>query len=279
MPVPDTFFLWFYYGLNDLGGWLIFLLVGFVAMVWLYYDSVSRRLPALGWRLGITLAALLILPAILYRFTVPLPGTEMAENVLPSPLADFGEPIFYLGVLGGVLPLVLAAGYYITYQGMTVCPQGHVYEAEIGDCPHPDHLSPQAPPPPVVESPRPTIWDGEETVPPQIAEPMEPMLPPKEFAQAWLVTEDGRKSYQLFLGETKIGRSRRNDIVLEGDRSVSRESAKVLEENGHFRLYSLSTTERYPRVNGLVVRERVLLEDDDEIEFGESTLLRFVSAR
>ena len=279
MPVPYNFFLWFYYGLNGLGGWLIFLLVGFVAMVWLYYDSVNRRLPALSWRLGVTIAALLILPAILYRFTVPLPGTEMAEDIAPSPLEDLGEPIFYLGVLGGVLPLVLAAGYYITYQGMTVCPQGHIYEAEIGECPHQDHLSPQSLPLPVVDLPPPPIWDGGETAPPQVDELIEPLLPQKEFAQAWLVTKDGLTSYQMFIGETKIGRSRRNDIVLEGDRSVSRESAKVQEENGHFRLYSLTTTERYPRVNGHVVRERVLLEDDDEIEFGENTLLRFVGVR
>jgi predicted component of type VI protein secretion system len=99
----------------------------------------------------------------------------------------------------------------------------------------------------------------------------------KEFAQAWLVSKDGRNSYQLFIKETRIGRSMKNDIVLEGDRSVSRESARVLEQNGHFRLQSLSAA-RYPRIGGQTVREPILLEHDDEIEFGENTVLQFIKS-
>jgi hypothetical protein len=263
MQATNTFFLWFYYGLNGLGGWLLFLLVALVAVIWLFYDSARRRLPVLGWRLGIALSILLILPAILYRFTV-----NDINDVATSFLGPFSEPIFYLGVLGGVLPLVLAIGYFISYQGLVVCPQGHVYEAAVGDCPHPDHL----PPPPVGEAPR--LPDGtfaEETEPPSLPEVQ------KQHAQAWLVSQDGRSSYQLYVKETRIGRSSKNDIVLEGDRSVSRESARVLEQNGRFRLYSL-TAARYPRVGGQTVREPVLLEHDDEIEFGENTILQFVKS-
>lgn len=263
MPETNTFFLWFYYGLNGLGGWFIFLLVALVAVIWLFYDSARRHLPVLGWRLGIALVTLLIVPAILYRFTV-----NDVNDVSTSFLGPFSEPIFYLGVLGGVLPVVLAAAYFISYQGLVGCPQGHVYEAAVGDCPHPDHL----PPSPVSAPPRPPDWEaGEETAPP-LAPDMQ-----KELAQAWLVSRDRRSSYQLFVKETRIGRSSKNDIVLQGDRSVSRESAKVLEQNGHFRLQSL-TAARYPRVGGLTVREPVLLEDDDEIEFGENTILHFIKS-
>jgi hypothetical protein len=263
MQATNTFFLWFYYGLNGLGGWLIFLLVALAAAVWLFYDSARRHLPVLGWRVGIALAAVLILPAILYRFTV-----NQISDVATSFLGPFSEPIFYLGVLGGVLPVVLAIGYLITFQGLVGCPQGHVYEAAVGDCPHPDHL----PPSPVGEALKPPDWEvAGETTPPIAPEVQ------KQLAQAWLVSRDGRSSYQLFVKETRIGRSQLNDIVLQGDRSVSRESARVLEQNGHFRLQSL-TAARYPRVGGQTVREPVLLEDDDEIEFGENTILQFIKS-
>jgi hypothetical protein len=263
MPETNTFFSWFYYGLNGLGGWLIFLLVALAAIIWLFYDSARRRLPVPGWRLGIALSLVLILPAILYRFTV-----NDITDVATSLLGPFSEPIFYLGVLGGVLPLVLAIAYFISYQGLVGCPQGHVYEAAVGDCPHPDHL----PPAPVGEPFRPPDWElAGETVPSMAPEVQ------KEFAQAWLVSKDGRNSYQLFIKETRIGRSMKNDIVLEGDRSVSRESARVLEQNGHFRLQSLSAA-RYPRIGGQTVREPILLEHDDEIEFGENTVLQFIKS-
>jgi len=262
MPEINTFFLWFYYGLNGLGGWLILLLIALVAVIWLFYDSARRRLPVLGWRLGIALTVALLLPTILYRFTV-----NDVTDAATSLLGPFSEPIFYLGVLGGVLPVILAIGYLISYRGLVGCPQGHIYEAAVGDCPHPDHL----PPPSLVEF-RPPDWElAEETVPPAPPEIQ------KEFAQAWLVSRDGRNSYQLFVKETRIGRSMKNDIVLEGDRSVSRESAKVIEQNGRYRLHSL-TAARYPRIAGQTVREPVLLEHDDEIEFGENTILQFIKS-
>lgn len=269
MTTTNTFFLWFYYGLSGLGGWLIFLLVSLAAIIWLFYDSANRRLPALGWRLGIALTAVLILPTILYRFTV-----NDITDIATSPLGPFSEPIFYLGVLGGVLPVVLAVGYFISYQGLVGCPDGHVYEAAVGECPHPDHLPPSPPPSPVPagEPLRAPDWDSaEETAPPVVPQER------KKLAQAWLVTKDGRRNYQLFAEETRIGRSLKNDIPLEGDRSVSRESARIVEKNGHFRLQSLTMT-RYPRVNGYAVRQPVLLEHNDEIEFGEKTVLLFIKS-
>ena len=147
MPATNSFYVWFYYGLSGLGGWFIFLLLALAAVIWLLYDSANRRLPALGWRMGVILTAALLLPTILYRFTVdPLTPTT-------SPLAPFSESIFYLGILGGVLPLVLAIGYFVTYQGMVGCPNGHVYEAILGKCPfEPQPIPPvvgYAPPPPI----------------------------------------------------------------------------------------------------------------------------------
>lgn len=265
MPATNSFFQWFYYGLNNLGGWFIFFVVALAAVIWLFYDSTSRRLPAMGWKLGISLAAMLILPAILYRFTV----TDIAD-IATSPLGPFSEPIFYLGVLGGVLPVVLAVGHYVTFQGLMVCPQGHLYEAVMGNCPHPDHLPPPVTSPNLRYSEPRLRDDSDETAP--------PLRPSKKRLNAWLVNTERGRNYQLYVDETRIGRSIRNDIVLEGDRTVSRESAKIVEQNGRFRLFPLNPG-RFPRINNYVVREPMLLEPDDEIQFGEDTILRFVTSR
>src|SRR5690606_11171364 len=126
MTATDSFFAWFYSGLNGLGGWFVFLLVALAAAIWLFYDSASRRLPTLGWRLSVVLTAALLIPAMLYRFS----GSETQLSLSP-----FVEWIFYLGLLGGLVPLVLAIGYYITYQGIVGCEHGHIYESRFAECP------------------------------------------------------------------------------------------------------------------------------------------------
>jgi hypothetical protein len=265
MTATNAFFTWFYYGLSGLGGWLIFLLLALAGMIWLLYDSSNRRLPAIGWRLGVILTTALILPAIIYRFTVdPL-------NPAPtSPLVPFSEPIFYLGILGGILPIVLAVGYYVTYQGMVGCPQGHIYEAVLGQCPY------DAPPPPMVPPMAPPR-QMERGVHPPLEEDGPLPVNRKRHVHAWLVT-DGGKNYQLCENETTIGRSQQNDIYLTGDKTISRQHAKILEQNGHFRLLDLGS-KGFTRVNGRIVREPVLLESDDEIKFGDRTVVRFVTTK
>jgi hypothetical protein len=261
MTATNAFFTWFYYGLSGLGGWIIFLLLALAGMIWLLYDSANRRLPATGWKLGVILTAALILPAIIYRFTV-----DPFNPAPTSPLVAYSEPIFYLGILGGILPAVLAVGYYVTYQGMVGCPQGHVYEAVLGQCPY------DAPPPAPVPPFR------EERVPRPPAEPI--AAPPairKRHVHAWLVAKNG-KDYQLCEQETTIGRSQQNDIYLSGDSTISRQHAKIVEQNGHFRLHDLGS-KSHTRVNGHVVRGPVLLQADDEIQFGDNTVVHFVTAR
>ena len=259
MTATQGFFVWFFEGLNGLGGWLIFLLLALAAVIWMLYDSGSRRLPALGWRMGVILTAALLLPAIVFRFTMSDPA---------SPLAAFVEPVFYLGILGGILPIVLAVGYYVTYQGMIGCPQGHVYEVALGQCPY------DAPPPAPISTPAPS--------PEIVRSPAESVAPPspavrKRHVHAWLVTSSD-KDYQLYENETTIGRSQQNDIYLVGDSTISRQHAKIVEQNGHFRLYDLGS-KSYTRVNGHIIREPVLLDPDDEVQFGDKTVVRFVTAR
>ena len=100
----------------------------------------------------------------------------------------------------------------------------------------------------------------------------------KRRIQAWLVDKNANKSYQLFSAETTIGRASTNDIVLTADRTISRVSLRITVINGHFYLYPISNTTKFPRINGRFLRERrFLLTSDDEIQIGEHTTFMFVS--
>jgi len=253
MIVTNAFYNWFYLGLGGLGGWFLFFLFAIAGLIYVLYDSNKRNLPANGWRLAVILTAALLIPAIIFRFASA--GTQLT-------LLGFREVIFYLGLLAGVVPPVIAVGYFVNFRGMMGCPNGHVYDKALGSCPECAALQqPVAAPP-------------QQFAPPPSSGPAAPVAPPKPKTQAWLVTETGR-NYQLNLGLTTLGRSSRNDIKLEGDTTVSREHAKIQEQNGHFRLYDLGS-KGGTRVNNRLVRQPVLLEKDDVIQFGDSTRLRFV---
>lgn len=264
MTATNSFFMWFYYGMYGVGGWFILLFIALAAVLWLMYDSSSRHLSALGWRMGTIVTAALILPAIPYRFAVMDP-----MGVYTSALAPFAEPFFYLGVLGGILPPILAIGYYISHQGLAGCPQGHPdYDTILGQCPECRRLA--TPPPPPVSYPQ-------QYPPPRTGGVAAPLPESKRKVQAWLVTPSG-KSQQLCEHETTIGRSIQNDICFTNDTTISRQHAKIVEQGGRFRLIDLGS-KTFTRVNDHVVREPVLLEPDDEIRFGENTQVRFVTSR
>lgn len=265
MTATDNFFSWFYTGLNGLGGWFIFLLLALAAVIWLLYDSTQRRLPALGWKLGAVLVAALLLPAVLFRFSSP--ETQIS-------LTSFVEWIFYLGLLGGIVPPVLAVGYYITYQDMVGCPEGHVYEAQFGECPECARL--RTPPPPIAVAATPVMDRAPASQAIQPPPAVAPPPPRKEVVHAWLIAEDGR-SYQLYAGQTTIGKSSQNDIHMTGDTTVSRNHAKIIEQNGRFKLIDVGSTNG-TRVNGRLVQSETLVHDD-VVQLGDNTHLRFVSGR
>lgn len=264
MSGTDQFFQWFFTGLNGLGGWFVFFAIAVIAVVWLLYDSTSRNLPALGWRIGAILAAALLLPAIVYRFV---------SMETQATLQSFVEWIFYLGLLGGVIPPVLDVGYYVTFQGAVGCRQGHPpYPKSLGQCPECARQAAPVPAPVYQAQPAAHARSHERTAPPS-----PPPAPAKPKAHAWLIADSGR-DYQLSLGETSIGKGSRSDIKLTGDTTVSRNHAKIVEQNGRFTLYDLGSTNG-TRLNSRRVRQPEALESDDVIEFGDNTRLRFVTTR
>jgi hypothetical protein len=126
MIATTNFFIWFFSGLGGIGGWLLLAAASFLAVLFLFISSLTRKMPALAWRLAATLLALLVLPAAIYRF-VP--------NETQATLESYKEIIFYLGIIGGIVPLFVALGYFLRFQGLVVCPNGHAYDPKLGDCP------------------------------------------------------------------------------------------------------------------------------------------------
>jgi hypothetical protein len=302
MQVPtgtNQFFEWYFYGLGGIGGWLIFLILALAATIWLFYDSQNRNLSATGWRLGAIVMVVLILPTVIYRFTVTpihfgihqildiyeedcpidvIVQTYPEVNIFDCdalsrslpPMTPYGEYAFYLGLLGGILAPVLAVGYYITYQGMVGCPNGHEYEAVLGECPHCAEQRRAAQPVSVVPPP----------VPVQPVRPQPPPAPvrPKKRAvgYAWLMDLTNNRRNDLYEDTTTIGRSSDNDIYLT-DQAVSRNHAQIRESHGHFTLSDVGSRTG-TLLNGRKIRASQVLQNNDEITLGD-TVLRFVSSQ
>ena len=108
------------------------------------------------------------------------------------------------------------------------------------------------------------------------AEPSKPYVAPrpnKPKIRAWLVSDHSGHSHQLCSGITTIGRSQDNDICLENSR-VSKHHAKITEQNGHFYILDLSSTNG-TRVNGKFIRKTTLLYPGDQIFFGDQYSAHF----
>lgn len=258
MNVTNSFFIWYFEGIYGLGGWIVFLFFALVAVTWLFYDSSTRHLPVLAWRLGAIVLASFLIPTIVWRFS------SMETRVS---LAPFIEAIFYLGLLGGILPSVIAVGYYVTYKGLLGCRNGHVYEAVLGQCP--ECAQPAREYEPYSQPPRP------------IPQPAPEIIPDLRFvkpkANAWLIDQSGR-NYQLCKGETTIGRSSTNDVQFSGVSSISRQHAKIQEKNGRFYVADLASGSG-TKVNGQYIHQPTLLEPNDQIQFSDSVIVTFVTTR
>ncbi|MFQ5616090.1 MAG: FHA domain-containing protein [Anaerolineales bacterium] len=239
----DDFFNWWYTGLGGLGGWAIFLLIAIGANAYIFFDSQSRGVPAMGWKAAGLLPILLILPTLLFRFS----SGETQQSLL-----NLLETFFFIGIIGGIVPLAAAVGYAINFTGYT---------------------PPLEPPPQAYPSPPPFVPKPAPSPPPQ---PPPRPRPTRPHANAWLIEPDTNRSHQLFQGDTRLGRGTQNDIALT-DRAVSREHALIREENGHFTLYDRgSRTGIY--LNGQRLQRPELLANGDTIELGD-TRLQFVTGQ
>jgi hypothetical protein len=291
MISSTSFFMWFFAGLGGIGGWLIFLLLALIAIIFVVVDSSSRSLPAKGWRLAVVLTSLLIIPVVVYHF---LPAEPQLNKMYP-----YKEYIFYVGLIGGVVPCFLALGYWLQFRGMLVCEKGHLYSKTLKECPECIPTNFVEYDPSELDETQLDFRKEGETVTDTVGGTEEGTAGRTEMAEreffetqigkigmpdktkaksgAFLLFPQGQ-SCQLNQGVTTIGRGSNNDCVIQNT-FVSRNHAKIIEEGRSlFRLYDLGSSNG-TWLNGRKLMKATLLENDDQVRFGDEVTVVFLSSR
>jgi len=99
MPVGLEMFTWWYNW-----GLFLFLLLDLVAIFWIFLDTANRPVNTLAWRMGAIVPVLLVLPSYFFKFSSPDAQLGMLNLI---------EPFFWMGLLGGIIPIVLAIVYAV----------------------------------------------------------------------------------------------------------------------------------------------------------------------
>jgi len=188
-------------------------------------------------------------------------------------LEQFKETFFYLGLLGGILPPIVPIGYFVTYVGMSVCRQGHVFENSLGSCPA--YEEQRAP------SPSGQVWSAraDKLVPrvhPQHRGQRRPPSHPK-VGYAWLVDNRSNSRYDLFEGINRIVRGDENDIILPDPAISHRGHAQIRKSGGHFTSSDIGGRTSV-LLNGERLTTPIVLQGSDQITVGD-TILAFVTSR
>ncbi len=240
--LATSLYNWWYSGLGGLGGWSLFFLLAVIAIAYVFFDSSNRSIKAAGWRTATTLPLILFVPTILFRFSMQTTFSSQAS-----------EWFLVAGILGAMISVASAIGYAVSYWGIE---------------PASSEVPPVITPPPL---PSRSYEPPTEPIRPQ------PMRPRREAAPAWLMDEQTGRQYQLYRGDTRIGRKKDvNDIVLDNP-TVSREHALIREESGVFTLYDRGS-KGGTYVNGRRLYRPVILYHGDIIRLGE-VQLTFVTAQ
>lgn len=91
----------------------------------------------------------------------------------------------------------------------------------------------------------------------------------------WLVCEEGPekgRSYSLYSGRNFIGRSHRSDVSVYDDNSISRENhCSVVYEPNQCCFFVVPSPNATTLHNGRILREAILLENEDAFTIGNST--------
>ena len=98
MSNPDFFEL-YYSGLGGIGWWLLLFVIATAVYVYMWYDSERRNLSAREWKLAALLLPTLLLPTLFFRFSGPETQTSLQAAKMP---------FLYLGLLGGIIPVIVA---------------------------------------------------------------------------------------------------------------------------------------------------------------------------
>lgn len=227
--------------------WILLLVVSAAAAIYIFIDTNRRNIKnAVFWRIAAIVNLALFLPTIAVAFDL----TSAILTISWDVLALFG----YMGIASSIIAVGLAIGYWINFRELSDYDEEPDYQPNV-----------YAPPPPM---PQPM---------PVPQQPRRGYKPSKPKANAWLVMRTNGKNYQLNRGTTIIGRSSRSDIPILNDPTVSGQHIKIFEENGHYKMIDLGSTNG-TWVNEYRVRQPILLDINDEIRLGDNTFMKFIAS-
>ena len=261
MDIPLALFMWFYRGLDGLGGWVVFAGGSVSAAAWVLVDSLRRALPVRLERIEVMVALLLSVPAAAAHFT----SAQGAFRQIRSPY----DVDLWLALAGGLGALVTAAWYSYHYRGMVACRHGHrPYPAEMRRCP--ECAAGDA----AARHGQPGLAHA--TSGPRIHVNAPGRHAP--LAAAWLISPRGRR-FQLFQGDNRLGRGAGMEFMIVGDQAVSGEHARIRARDGGYFILDCDS-QNGTQLNGrrLEPFDEAELRSGDLIALSDATQVEFMAA-
>lgn len=238
-------------------GAIIFFVTTILVAALVLFDALNRRVSALGWKLGVILPPLLILPSIFLKFSYV--NSEGASG----PAEPVEWMFLAIGAIAALVGVIVAIGYFMIVAARpsrpVAFPGGPAF-APAGPAGFPP---PSAGPAPAA----PTRGVGSA---------MPPARPARPQANGRVIQRNspiGPREFPLYQGRTTVGRAATNDVMID-DPDVSREHAVIVEQGGRFVVMDVGSTHG-TTVNGRPLRGQAYLADGDEIGLGPTVLLLF----
>lgn len=278
-------------------GWLAFAILPVVIFLLMLIDNQRNQRGAIGWLAGVFICLLLFLPAVIYD----LGPVETREA-----LTDVRLLLFYVGILGLILPIMLFVGYIVSYRSSSSQQNNNVApRPNLGMPPqsinvnvHPQPINVNVPPQGSINNSAdslPTMMDNrrgqqaasapaspyqaDDEKPTQIdvgkrasiASHNAPLL------NAWLIDENNQNNrYQLRAGRTTIGRGQKHDINITND-TVSRNGHAVITyDDGQFTIRDLGAVSGV-KLNEYAINGATELHHNTVITLGEVNF-KFISS-
>lgn len=237
--------------------------ITFITTLWIFFDSESNNKKATLWRVISLLAAIAVIPSVILSL---VPELAIGLGVLPALLAFLG-PIATIISLISLLFYTMRIGVRsnpaevesLDYEPVPVAGRDEISASSAQDSAKPN-TEPQTPVTNGVMQP----GDDSTQVFARIPRQRQPI--------AWVVALNGPQTGKTYrLKElADIGRdSKHNDISLD-DRTISRQHARIRQENGEFVIYDLVSANGV-NVNGEMV-QRQALDNGDRIVMGQIEL-------
>lgn len=233
----DGFVHFYFHWLRVFGGWLIVLILAILPTVWLFNDGALRLLPMRWWRLAALLSFLLFLPTLLLGLNAGLNPDVIINTRRPEAQFSAASALVMVALIW-----VMVGSYIVIYWGMVGSESGEgVYQRG-----QPDPYLTRAQVTALGDQPY-----NEET-----------LFPQQAYALAVLIEQPTQKRYPLLKGQTRLGRSRQNDIVLTYDRTISRRHGMIWETSGTYVLHNYAT-------------ENPILYNGQPMTQGQTCILRY----